>query len=929
MNGYNSVVIVLFIVFSATIVSCDLFSNLTDVEHVSRAKEFRDTGDLRATEIELKSALQKNPKNAEARWLLGLVNVELGNGPAAEKELRRALELGIARQAIVQPLGKSLLLQRKFQEVLDEISVDEVPDSADQALIVVYRGDAWLGKKKVDKANTEYERALRLHPQFALAKLGLARVASAEKNNEKAIALFAEALKIAPQDGSIWSYQASLFSEIGDLSKAEESYSKAIQYRKKNPDDILNRAYVRIRKKDYEGAQKDIDALGNRLSDHYLTHYARGLLYYTQKKYPEAQTALEKSLSLYGGHFPTVYLLGVSYLMQENFTQADHQLSRFLRANPYSIKGNQMLALTKYRMRNYQAAKTALQPLLTSIPDDLFSLRLMAKVEFALGNPDKGLVYLKHVAELRPDSPDSLMSLGVGRIATGSQELGIQELEKALKLDPQLTEAEVAIAAAYINSKQFDKARPIIDRLGQEHPDNPVSANLTGMLYLGMGEAEKANSTFESILKKHPGNLSASNYLAKQLFQDKKIGESRAVYDEVLRAHPKHLPTEIKLADLDAFEGDFQSMEKRLEVVINNHPEALSPRLMLGRYYLRFGQPGRTQTLLGAVKERYAKNPNFLMLLAESQLADNQSARAKETAEQLVRANPESAASHFMLSKIYGANRDIRKMRVSLKKALEIDPKFLNARLATVKLLTHDNKIAAAKTQLTELVRDHPDDRNVLELEGWLALRDNDLERAANGYKKTLDKYPSTDLVIKLAKVQWSSGEKDKALATLTRWGEKHPNDSKADYYRAGLYSLLGQDGAAQKMLEKVILANPKNVLALNDLAWALRKKNTDKALLYVEKALETAPKAIAILDTYAMILAEKRQFERAESIMMRVISKTSNNLVFKYHLAIIQEKRGRIEEARITLKDIITSGKVFPEKGEAELLYRKLRGEG
>ncbi|MEE9398474.1 MAG: XrtA/PEP-CTERM system TPR-repeat protein PrsT, partial [Methylococcales bacterium] len=500
MNGYNIVLIALFVVFSVTIASCDLFSNLTDAEHVLRAKEFRDQGDLRATEIELKSALQKNSKNAEARWLLGLVNIQLGNGPAAEKELRRALDLGIAKQAVVEPLGKSLLLQRKFQEVLDEITADDVPDMEDQALLIVYRGDAWLGKGKAEKAKAEYNRALELNPQFALAKLGLARVAGAEKSNDKAMSLFEEALKISPQEASIWSYQAKLFSKMGDLGKAEDSYSKAIEYRKNSWDDILNRAYVRIQREDYDGAQADIDTLGGKLSGHYLTHYAKGLLYSTQKKYPEAQAALEKSLSLYGRHYPTLYLLGVSYLMQDNLTQADHYLSRFLRANPYSIKGSQMFALAKYRMRNYKEVKTALEPLLKSMPDDIFSLKLMAKAEFALGNSDRGLVHLNHIAEVQPDSPDSLMRLGVGRLSAGNREQGIQELEKALELDPQLVEAEVAIATAYIESKEFNKAKAAIERLQVKHPEDLVAENLAGMLFLETGEMERAKAAFESVL---------------------------------------------------------------------------------------------------------------------------------------------------------------------------------------------------------------------------------------------------------------------------------------------------------------------------------------------------------------------------------------------------------------------------------------------
>ena len=67
-------------------------TNFTDIEHIARAKDFQGKGDLTASVIELKGALKKNPGNAEARWLLRQIYVDLENGAAAEKELERAIK---------------------------------------------------------------------------------------------------------------------------------------------------------------------------------------------------------------------------------------------------------------------------------------------------------------------------------------------------------------------------------------------------------------------------------------------------------------------------------------------------------------------------------------------------------------------------------------------------------------------------------------------------------------------------------------------------------------------------------------------------------------------------------------------------------------------------------------------------------------------
>ena len=61
--------------------------------------------------IELKKVLQNNPDNRDARLLLGEVSLLTGEAAAAEKELRRAQELGIPREKLIIPLGRALLAQ--------------------------------------------------------------------------------------------------------------------------------------------------------------------------------------------------------------------------------------------------------------------------------------------------------------------------------------------------------------------------------------------------------------------------------------------------------------------------------------------------------------------------------------------------------------------------------------------------------------------------------------------------------------------------------------------------------------------------------------------------------------------------------------------------------------------------------------------------
>ena len=58
--------------------------DLTDKQYIERAKQAQDKGDLRASIIDLKNALRRNPDNTEGRWMLGNIYVDVGKGAEAE-----------------------------------------------------------------------------------------------------------------------------------------------------------------------------------------------------------------------------------------------------------------------------------------------------------------------------------------------------------------------------------------------------------------------------------------------------------------------------------------------------------------------------------------------------------------------------------------------------------------------------------------------------------------------------------------------------------------------------------------------------------------------------------------------------------------------------------------------------------------------------
>jgi Flp pilus assembly protein TadD len=79
-------------------------------EYLREAQAYLNKDETGAAVIQLKNALLLDPDNREARLLLGKAYLKQKDGLSAEKELRRAQELGAAREAVLPSLGQALLI---------------------------------------------------------------------------------------------------------------------------------------------------------------------------------------------------------------------------------------------------------------------------------------------------------------------------------------------------------------------------------------------------------------------------------------------------------------------------------------------------------------------------------------------------------------------------------------------------------------------------------------------------------------------------------------------------------------------------------------------------------------------------------------------------------------------------------------------------
>src|SRR6187455_336495 len=209
---------------------------------VADAQRYQEKGDNPAAIIQLKNALQKNPDDPETRYLLGTIYHKTGDLQSAEKELRRALNLGMDPARVVPQLGRTLLELGQFQQVLDETkSLFEARSSAE---IATLRGRASLALGRGDDARELFKRALEDKPDSSDALVGLAQYSLTKQDLAAASQYSEQAVSVDPKNADAWLFKGDLLRAEGKIDLALAAYEEVVRLRPNYAQAYLNKAFI-------------------------------------------------------------------------------------------------------------------------------------------------------------------------------------------------------------------------------------------------------------------------------------------------------------------------------------------------------------------------------------------------------------------------------------------------------------------------------------------------------------------------------------------------------------------------------------------------------------------------------------------------------------------------------------------------------------
>ena len=663
---------------------------------VASAKGLLAKNDTNAAIIQLRNALQKNPDLAEARFLLGKVELETGDLAGAQKELRRALELKYPPDDAIPPLAEAMLRSGEFKKVIDEFgkAVAKAPEApaadlpaplaaamqqlgvakkeADKSDTVVVTtpearaalqttvGKAQLALRNAEAADAAFAAALAAKADYPPALLGQAMLAAGKGDLPGALLLLGSALEKSPQLVEGWEFQGQIQLAQGQQDDALASYRKALEAKRDylpatRGDRVVARRPGQARGR-VEAARRDAKARaqGIRKRSTCRRSWRTG-----SKDFAAARESIQQLLAVAPEDLNALLLAGAIDFELKSYTQAEANLLKVLSAAPDQPFARRLLVGTYLRTGQPGKALEALKPVLDKIGNDSALLTLAGEVYMQNGNANEASRYFEKAAMVDPKDTGSKTSLALVHMAQGDTSQAMRELEQTVGEDTT-TRSDLALIALHVRQREYAKALTAIDALEKKEPSNPLAATFCAAQSCRKRTIFRVHARVSSVHWRSILPISRRrSALPNWIWRTRSPTTQGSAWKPCWPRTPSRRRHCWRSQEMRAMAGgSADEVAALIGKAIAANPSEVAPRLALIAHYLRSKDPKKAvaagQDALAAIPDR----PEILEALGQAQQAAGDPNQAIATYSKWARLRPSSPLPWLRIAEAQIAAKD-------------------------------------------------------------------------------------------------------------------------------------------------------------------------------------------------------------------------------------------------------------------------------
>ena len=928
-----------------------------------RGRIYFNTGKYSKAIGELRTALRRNNRSADAHLWLGKAYARSSEFDKAIEHVKQAVELRPGNEEGYRELGAAFLevADRRRGGGQHEAAKESVQKAADAGKTLIklkpkqkesYEFLIRLAKsqKQLDTALAYAEKVLEIDPTDISTHLdridvllGLNRIEEAEKRCH-------EVLKINPLLRQPKLILARIHQAKGDNKGAIKILTDLIAEKKAEVRAYLHRAEIYLAEQRYEEALADANEALRLTNRNPFANFIRGSVYMRLKKLDDAIHEYQQAAAGLPTHLPSHFWLARCYLMKDKLREAIEELNTVVKINARFTPARLVLASAHLQQGYPDGAINVLLDALHYDPNNVEVRRLLGVAYLHKGEHDKARQQFQKMAEQDPDAPRAQQILAGIALAEGDIDKAVQHCLKALDVEPKNVDVHFLLGLAYLRRDRLDGAKSQFERVLELRGRHPGARMNLAAVHLRLREFDLAQEQYQRCIEEDP-TLSKPRYnLARLYILQRKFDKAESELNQLLKIEGEKAKVHLALAELHRAKGEKEKAANAAKTALTIDKKLLAARVFMARLDIADQNwPAALEQLTAALKEDPKYAPGYeaaviqvylgrydqaVKLFEQAVTNDLQRARSFAAAAAALQLKGDQRAALAMISQadkekaenplvalqtanIYLTQGEVANARTLIKQAHYVPKPIREAYLALIDKFAADKaKGKAVAEALTRVI--------FYGSRGW----HTEAEQNCNLLLKLAPK--NTFAYTVLANTYRAMGQPQKEIQTVQRLIDVDPADPKHRLRLGGLYVRVGRFKEARTQLEKAVEVAPADADARLALAaYFLRMALYDQCIEQTQKVLEADKQNAQALGLLAQCYLTDKKLDEAKEILKRLtkVKGETPRTLPRIQLARIAQLEGKTDQAI----DLYTKAvKEDPESVQARMgLGHALRAKG
>lgn len=910
---------------SLALTGCGAF--LTAHYLMERAQRDMKAGRWQEGAFELRALLHKEPHNAQAWLLLARLSLDVADPGGAQSALNQALKIGIRGPQVDLLRARTWLATGQPKALIDALSHGTLHLSEPNRTLMLAR--ALLAVDRPEQALETVHPLLALQPGLTEARVMLAESLAQEGKLAQALEQLATAERLDPKSPEPPLLIGRIDGWLGQYPAAQQSLKIALE-RMPPPEPLMHRVTALVALTESRLALGRVAAAAR--SEAILAKLApvapATMLLDARIKLARGDlvgstSELEQVVLRTPNYVQARMVLGAALLKQGDLEQAQQQFQQVVQRTPDNLQARKFLGEVQLELGQPGAALSVLTPVLGAPNLDQQLISLFSAAAGRPGNSQSVITALARSRREHPRNQGIATTLAAVYLNTGHAARALALLEKTPEDDN--VERDMLLIQALNATSGAEAAGAEAGRLVAAYPRDSEVLDLAASYWATQNQLQRSRTLLRQALAANPDDVATTIGLARVDELEGAADAAQHRLSAALASHPDVLAFRLALADMLLRTRAF-GRARSILLAAKNASTSYAVQFGLAKVALAQGNLAQAN---GALDRAIAAQPaRDALVEAAGQLLmqANQYAAALDRFAQAAHAEPDNALYWFETARAQLALNQPDAARATLERAARLRPHWLPLVSALALIDLRQGKGPAALSRVDALLASRPKDPGGLALKGDIELASGQPDAALAAYAEAQRVRPSAAVAVKLYNARLAAHATDPAQP-LIDWLRRVPTDWRVRDVLGGYYLLVAHSlPQAVPEFRAVLRQAPNDIVALNNLAWSLGRMGNPEAQSFAERAYHLARQSAQVNDTLGWILASKGRDERALTYVNRAMELDPKDPRIAYHCAYVLAKTGQLARARQILSRILSSGQRFNSMRKAQRLLRRIK---